>query len=153
MAAEKSLPQWLDQLGVTLEDLVERSGIEARLLEAIVAGRYTPSPQQRGPRLQLVLPGAYELSLESPGQKQRQPEPPVPASAAAGSSQQPRQGSLLRQNMLQVEGVEWGSRDSLRGSAAAQQQPDHQPQQAGAGHSLPHPAALADGFGLSPGQV
>ena len=48
MAAEKSLPQWLDQLGVTLEDLVERSGIEARLLEAIVAGRYTPSPQQRG---------------------------------------------------------------------------------------------------------
>jgi transcriptional regulator with XRE-family HTH domain len=33
--------------GVSLDELVERSNLERKLVEAIVAGRYTPSPEQR----------------------------------------------------------------------------------------------------------
>ena len=38
---------WLMGAGLTIEELTQRSGLEARVVEAIAAGRYTPSPVQR----------------------------------------------------------------------------------------------------------
>jgi transcriptional regulator with XRE-family HTH domain len=43
----RSLAEWLSARGVTLEKLVDASGVELRVVKAIAAGRYTPSPEQR----------------------------------------------------------------------------------------------------------
>jgi hypothetical protein len=45
--------------GVALADLVTASALDDRVVEAIVAGRYTPSPEQRR-----RLAGALEVSPE-----------------------------------------------------------------------------------------
>jgi ribosome-binding protein aMBF1 (putative translation factor) len=43
----KTLADWMSERGLDLADLVARSGLEQRVVEAIACGRYTPSPQQR----------------------------------------------------------------------------------------------------------
>jgi hypothetical protein len=37
----------MQRRGVANEDLVTATGLDARIVEALVGGRYTPSPQQR----------------------------------------------------------------------------------------------------------
>jgi transcriptional regulator with XRE-family HTH domain len=43
----KSLADWITERGTTLAELVERTGLDRRVVEAIAHGRYTPSPEQR----------------------------------------------------------------------------------------------------------
>jgi len=43
----RTLAQWMAERGVGLAALVEASGLDGRIVEAIASGRYTPSPQQR----------------------------------------------------------------------------------------------------------
>jgi ribosome-binding protein aMBF1 (putative translation factor) len=47
MAAVKHLSQWMAERGIPLAALIEKSGLDKRVVEAIAAGRYTPSPEQR----------------------------------------------------------------------------------------------------------
>ena len=47
MAKAKTVAEWMAERGLGLPELVEASGLERRVVEAIVAARYTPSPQQR----------------------------------------------------------------------------------------------------------
>ena len=47
MAQRKSVSGWMAERGVGLAGLVEATGLDARVVEAIVHGRYTPSPEQR----------------------------------------------------------------------------------------------------------
>jgi len=54
MAEVKSVGDWMAERGMTLQVLVEASGLDPRVVEAIACGRYTPSPQQRQ-RLAAVL--------------------------------------------------------------------------------------------------
>ena len=43
----KPLGRILEESGISLESLVEASGLEAKLVKAIAAGNYTPSPTER----------------------------------------------------------------------------------------------------------
>jgi transcriptional regulator with XRE-family HTH domain len=43
----KPVAHWLEKRGMSVDELVAASGLEARLVKAIVAGNYTPSPFQR----------------------------------------------------------------------------------------------------------
>jgi transcriptional regulator with XRE-family HTH domain len=43
----KTLTESLTARGLSLAQLVEASGLEDRVVQAIVLGRYTPSPDQR----------------------------------------------------------------------------------------------------------
>jgi hypothetical protein len=43
----KSIDEWMTERGVTLDALLASSSLDRKVLEAIVHGRYTPSPQQR----------------------------------------------------------------------------------------------------------
>ena len=54
MAQIKTAAEWMAERGVALPELVEASALERRVVEAIVQGRYTPSPDQRR-RLAAVL--------------------------------------------------------------------------------------------------
>ena len=47
MVQVKSVAEWMAERGVSLAQLVETTGLDARVVEAIACGRYTPSPQQR----------------------------------------------------------------------------------------------------------
>ena len=47
MSDIKAAQQWMQERGVSLADLVAASELEPRVVEAILQGRYTPSPQQR----------------------------------------------------------------------------------------------------------
>ena len=47
MSDVRPLTQWLAELGLAADELTTRSGLEARVVQAIAAGRYTPSPDQR----------------------------------------------------------------------------------------------------------
>jgi hypothetical protein len=47
MSELKTVTEWMAERKVSLERLVELSSLEKRVVEAIVFGRYTPSPQQR----------------------------------------------------------------------------------------------------------
>ena len=47
MSQVKSITQWMEERGIRLEDLLRTSALERRVVEAVVHGRYTPSPQQR----------------------------------------------------------------------------------------------------------
>jgi len=42
-----TLPEWLRRRGLGVADLESSTGLEGRVVEALVAGRYTPNPQQR----------------------------------------------------------------------------------------------------------
>jgi len=46
-ALVKSVGQWMAERRLTVAELVAASTLEMRVVEAIVHGRYTPSPQQR----------------------------------------------------------------------------------------------------------
>jgi transcriptional regulator with XRE-family HTH domain len=43
----KPLARYMEETGTTLEQLVEASGLEAKLVKAIATGNYTPSPTER----------------------------------------------------------------------------------------------------------
>jgi transcriptional regulator with XRE-family HTH domain len=43
----KAIADYLDDAGMSVEDLVDRSGLDKRTVRSIVAGQYTPSPAQR----------------------------------------------------------------------------------------------------------
>ena len=47
MAEVKTIAEWMADRGVRVPDLVASSGLDKRVVEAIVRGHYTPSPQQR----------------------------------------------------------------------------------------------------------
>ncbi|HUG93492.1 MAG TPA: helix-turn-helix transcriptional regulator [Planctomycetaceae bacterium] len=47
MTDVRPLQQWLTECGLDASELTARSGLESRVVEAIAAGRYTPSPDQR----------------------------------------------------------------------------------------------------------
>ena len=47
MAQVKTVAEWMTERGLDLARLVESSGLDARVVEAIAQGRYTPSPRQR----------------------------------------------------------------------------------------------------------
>lgn len=42
-----TIADWMQQRGITREALLQASGLDRRVFEAIVQGRYTPSPPQR----------------------------------------------------------------------------------------------------------
>ena len=43
----KPIAHHIEEKGISLESLVEASGLEAKLVKAIAAGNYTPSPSER----------------------------------------------------------------------------------------------------------
>jgi hypothetical protein len=43
----KSLPEWMSERDISLEQLLGAAALDRKVLLAIVNGRYTPSPQQR----------------------------------------------------------------------------------------------------------
>jgi len=47
MSQLKTVAEWMSQRGLSVAKLVESSALDKRVVEAIVHGRYTPSPQQR----------------------------------------------------------------------------------------------------------
>src|SRR5438105_75354 len=47
MAQIKTLAEWLADRGMVMAELIEKTGLDRRVGEAIAAGRYTPSPDQR----------------------------------------------------------------------------------------------------------
>lgn len=47
MKQVKNIAEWMADRNLNLDQLLELSGLERKLVTAIVNGRYTPSPQQR----------------------------------------------------------------------------------------------------------
>jgi hypothetical protein len=47
MAPIKTVAEWMTDRHLTLDGLIEKSGLDKRVVTAIVDGRYTPSPAQR----------------------------------------------------------------------------------------------------------
>ena len=43
----KSLAEWMTDRDIDMDQLMEITGLDQKILAAIVNGRYTPSPQQR----------------------------------------------------------------------------------------------------------
>jgi transcriptional regulator with XRE-family HTH domain len=43
----KPIAHYMEEMGIALEQLVEKSGLDAKLVASIVTGNYTPSPTQR----------------------------------------------------------------------------------------------------------
>jgi hypothetical protein len=43
----KTIAEWMSDQGVGLEEMVKRSGLERKIMQTIIQGHYTPSPQQR----------------------------------------------------------------------------------------------------------
>jgi ribosome-binding protein aMBF1 (putative translation factor) len=54
MIEVQSVAAWMRERGLDTKQLIDSSGLELRVIEAIVQGRYTPSPEQRQ-RLAKVL--------------------------------------------------------------------------------------------------
>ncbi|NIP85840.1 MAG: helix-turn-helix domain-containing protein, partial [Planctomycetales bacterium] len=48
MPIVKTIDHLLEELQLSLESLAQRSGITSQRIEAIVEGRWTPSPLERG---------------------------------------------------------------------------------------------------------
>jgi hypothetical protein len=48
MKSTKSVREWMAERNWGLDDLLAASAMEKKILQAIIEGRYTPSPQQRG---------------------------------------------------------------------------------------------------------
>src|SRR5205085_8573830 len=55
----KSVAEWMTERGLGAPELVEATGLDKRVVEAIVHGRYTPSPAQRE-RLAAALGASLE---------------------------------------------------------------------------------------------
>lgn len=47
MGAVKSVSDWMTERGLGPRELLDAAGLERKVLEAILQGRYTPSPRQR----------------------------------------------------------------------------------------------------------
>lgn len=47
MAQVKTIAEWLKELGLSIEVFVEKSAMDKRVVDAIIHGRYTASPEQR----------------------------------------------------------------------------------------------------------
>mgnify|MGYP001173439095 FL=1 len=47
MTHARSVLEWMQALNISLPELADRSGLEKKIVEAIVQSRYTTSPQQR----------------------------------------------------------------------------------------------------------
>ena len=47
MSQVKTVAEWMEEQGIGLAELVAAAGLDKRVVEAIVHGRYTPSPAQR----------------------------------------------------------------------------------------------------------
>jgi ribosome-binding protein aMBF1 (putative translation factor) len=47
MVEVKSAAEWLAQRGLAIADLVAAAQLDERVVQAIIEGRYTPSPDQR----------------------------------------------------------------------------------------------------------
>jgi transcriptional regulator with XRE-family HTH domain len=47
MVRVKAVADWMTERGMTLEQLVQASALDGRVVEAIAGARYTPSPDQR----------------------------------------------------------------------------------------------------------
>jgi hypothetical protein len=47
MSKLKTISEWMSHRGIRIAELVELSGLDRKVVEAIVAGRYTTSPVQR----------------------------------------------------------------------------------------------------------
>ena len=47
MNTQRTVSQWLNELGMDIAQLIASSGFDKRVVESIVAGRYTTSPNQR----------------------------------------------------------------------------------------------------------
>jgi len=45
--SKQSVAAWLTERGLSVQALEEASGLDHKVLTAIIQGRYTPSPQQR----------------------------------------------------------------------------------------------------------
>jgi hypothetical protein len=45
--AMRSVADWMAERGLGVGQLIESSALDRRVVEAIVAGRYTPRPEQR----------------------------------------------------------------------------------------------------------
>jgi transcriptional regulator with XRE-family HTH domain len=43
----KPIARYMEEAGINLDQLVTASGLDRKLVKAIVSGNYTPSPQQR----------------------------------------------------------------------------------------------------------
>jgi len=43
----KPLARYVEETGVSIDQLVEATGLEPKLVQAIVSGNYTPSPSER----------------------------------------------------------------------------------------------------------
>jgi transcriptional regulator with XRE-family HTH domain len=59
MGPIKTVAEWMVEYRLSLDELMEKSGLEKRVVTAIVEGRYTPSPAQRQ-RLATALGVAVE---------------------------------------------------------------------------------------------
>ena len=47
MTRAKALIDWIAERGLSVADLVAATGLDDRVVAAVAAGRYTPSPDQR----------------------------------------------------------------------------------------------------------
>jgi len=47
MKKPRTVSEWMTEQGLSIAKLVESSGLDERVVSAIVAGRYTTSPKQR----------------------------------------------------------------------------------------------------------
>lgn len=47
MTHARPLVDWMAEKGLTLAQLIDASGLDNRVVKAVVAARYTPSPDQR----------------------------------------------------------------------------------------------------------
>jgi transcriptional regulator with XRE-family HTH domain len=54
MDANKTVKQLLDHSGLSVTEFADRAGLEKRVAQNIIAGQWTPSPQQRA-RIAAVL--------------------------------------------------------------------------------------------------
>jgi transcriptional regulator with XRE-family HTH domain len=43
----KTVKQWLEERGLKIEELAERAALDKRVAQHLLAGQWTPSPQQR----------------------------------------------------------------------------------------------------------
>ena len=55
----KPIADYMEKAGMSLDQLVEAAGLDAKLVKAIVSGNYTPSPSQRQ-----RLAGALGVSID-----------------------------------------------------------------------------------------
>jgi hypothetical protein len=47
MSAMKTVSDWLEETGVTIDQLIATSRLDPKRVKAIVSGNYTPSPSDR----------------------------------------------------------------------------------------------------------